>query len=133
LPLLRFGRLGPVGPGIEEADLRSGLAEGGELRAVVIICRKDPEALEHIAWLRTSWLRGFHVLHTFRGRSVRTNRNLKLLLALIREEWGFKGPITLRLEDDPELMLGKSLSPSLVRADGSERPPRKPTKGQSEG
>jgi hypothetical protein len=49
-----------------------------------------------------------------------------LLVALIRKEWGFKGPITLRLEGDPDLMLGKSLSPSLIRADGSARPPRKP-------
>jgi hypothetical protein len=112
-------------PGIEEADVRSGLAKGGELRAAVVVCKVTQDGLEHIAWLRTSWVRGFHLLHTFRGRGIRTYRNLDLLIALIRKEWRFKGPITLRLEDDPELVLGKCLSPSLVRSDGSRRPPRK--------
>ena len=112
--------------------MRSGLSQGGELRAAVIVCKRTEEGLEHIAWLRTSWARGFHLLHTFRSRGIRTYRNLNLLIALIREEWRFKGPITLRLEDDPELVLGKCLSPSLVRSDGSRRPPRKNGKEHAE-
>lgn len=114
-----------MGSHIQECDVREGLARGGTLRAVVIVCRPDGPGKEHCAWLRTSWLHGFHLLHTFRARDVRAYRNLNLLVALVREEWGFAGPITLRLHDDPELALGDGVSPSLVRADGSGRPPRK--------
>ena len=121
-----MGRSGALGSQIEECEVRQGLARGGVLRAAVIICRPDGVGLEHLAWLRISWLPGFHLLHTFRARDVRAYRNLNLLVALLREEWGFRGPITLRLHDDPELALCDGMSPSLVRADGSGRPPRKP-------
>lgn len=115
-----------LGLHIQECDVREGLEQGGAIKAVVIVCRSDGDGLEHCAWLRTSWLHGFHLLHTFRARGVRSYRNLNLLVGLIRLEWGFKGPITLRLHDDPELALSEGVSPSLVRADGSRRPPRKP-------
>ena len=117
---------GALGCRIQECDVREGIAKGGALKAVVFICRSDGAGLEHLAWLRTSWLHGFHLLHTFRARDVRAYRNLNLLVGLIRLEWGFNGPITLRLHDDPDLALSEGISPSLVRADGSRRPPRKP-------
>ena len=90
---------------VQEADIVAGLDRGGHIRGAVIISRPDGNGVEYIAWLRPSWLRGFHLLYTFRQRDVRTYRNLNLLIGRLRNEWRYGGPITLRKHDDPKLSL----------------------------
>lgn len=115
-----------MGKRIQECEVRQGLLQGGFLLGAVAVCRPDGSGTEHLIWVRTSWQPGFHLLYTFKERGVRGYRDLDRLVALLRNDWGYRGPITLRLHDDPGLGLAEGVSPSLVRADGGRRPPRKP-------
>lgn len=89
---------------VQERDLRVGVRRGGFLRSVVIVSRPGGNGLEYVARFRPSWLRGgYYLLYTHRERDVRTYRNLGLLLALIGDEFLYRGPITLHTHDDPKL------------------------------
>jgi hypothetical protein len=97
--------------GFEEADVRSGLAEGGRILGIFIVERMLPNGPGYIAYLRTSWKRGFHALQTYRGRSDRVYRDLDRLVRLIRDEFEYGGPITLSSAGAPELRRFRALLP----------------------
>ena len=121
--------------GFEEADVRSGLAEGGRILGIFIVERMLPNGPEYIAYLRTSWKRGFHALQTYRGRSDRVYRDLDRLVRLIRDEFEYGGPVTLSIAGAAELRRFRTLLPrdsggtlasrSVAPAGDQSRPARK--------
>ena len=97
--------------GLEEADVRTGLAEGGRILGIFVVERMLPNGPGYVAYLRTSWKRGFHALQTYRGRSDRVYRDLDRLVRLIRDEFEYGGPITLSTAGAPELLRFRALLP----------------------
>ena len=85
--------------GFEEADIRAGLREGGNILSAFIVTR--PAAVqsdvEYVAYLRTSWRRGYHILQTRRKRKdkIFMADGLGRLAWLLRHEFGFKDPLIL--------------------------------------
>ena len=97
--------------GLQEGDIALGLAEGGSILGVFIVERTLPGGPRHIAYVRTSWKRGFHALRTYRDRSDRMYRDLDRLVRLIRDEFRYSGPVTLYIAGAPELRRFQALLP----------------------
>jgi hypothetical protein len=97
--------------GWEEGDVRSGLAEGGRIVGMFVVERALPGGPGYIAYLRTSWKRGFHAFQTYRGKSDRVYRDLDRLVRLIRVEFEYDGPIILSRAGAPELQRLRALLP----------------------
>ncbi len=91
--------------GLQESDIRQGLQRGGYIRNTLVVSRprKTKLALEYVLWVHPSWLRGFYPFCTHRGRSMRSYKDLNLLSMHLREDWGYRGAVTLRLHDDPKV------------------------------
>jgi hypothetical protein len=115
--------------GFEEADVRSGLAGGGRIPGIFIVERMLPNGPGYIAYLRTTWKRGFHAFQTYRGRSDRVYRDLDRLVRLIRDEFEYGGPITLSIAGAPELRRFRALLPR--DSGGTLAPPSVPSSGDS--
>lgn len=85
--------------GFEEADIRAGIVAGGTVLSAFIVVRPAArmEAVEYVAYLRTSWRRGYHILQTFRHKDdkVYLGRGLGRLVWLIQEEFQHRGPLVL--------------------------------------
>ena len=85
--------------GFEEADIRAGLREGGSVLSAFIVARPAGawNDTEYVAYLRTSWRRGYHILQTRRKRSekIYMGNGLGRLAWLLRKEFGFRAPIML--------------------------------------
>jgi len=96
----------------QEADIKSGLQEGGSVQAVFVICRDQPRGKRWMAYLRTSWTRGFLPLQTFRGRSDRAFRSLDRLVSFLREDFRYEGEISLFMPSDPGLKRFRILLPT---------------------
>ena len=96
----------------EEADIKSGLQEGGSVLGVFVICRGEPRGKRWVAYLRTSWTRGFLPLQTFRGRSDRAFSSLDRLVSLLRDDFRYTGEISLFMPGDPELKRFRILLPT---------------------
>lgn len=119
----RFG--GILAAGLEESDIRSGLAEGGRLLGVFIVERPLRGGPGYIAYLRTSWKRGFRGLRTYRARSDRVYRDLDRLVRLIRDEFNYGGPITVSVAGAPELRRFRALLPRDTESTLVSRAPSK--------
>lgn len=91
--------------GLQESDIRLGLQQGGYIRNVLVVTRpnKIKQAVEYVAWVHPSWMRGFYPLCTHRGRSMRAYKDSNLLFTHVREDWGYLGGITVRLGSDPKV------------------------------
>ena len=85
--------------GFEEADIRAGLRDGGSILSAFIVARPGGawNDIEYVAYLRTSWRRGYHILQTRRKRSekIYMGAGLGRLVWLLRQEFGFRAPLTL--------------------------------------
>ena len=97
--------------GVQEGDITSGIADGGRILGIFVVERSLPGGPGYIAYLRTSWKRGFHGLRTYRGKSDRVYRDLDRLVRLIRDEFGYRGPVTLLVAGAPELRRFRALLP----------------------
>ena len=94
------GHLGTTGatggdPGVEEADLRAGMRAGGRVLGFLVVARAGGEAPEYAIYVRTSWLRGYRILRTWRGKVDRTYRSLDKLYKL-PPVFGYLGPVTVQ-------------------------------------
>ena len=63
-----------------------------------------------MAYLWTSWRRGFRPLRTWDDKYDRTYRDLDRLLTLVRIDFGYRGPIALYMEGDRELARYRALA-----------------------
>jgi hypothetical protein len=96
----------------QEADIKGGVQTGGSLLGVFVICRNDERGNGFIPYIRTNWARGFRPLRTYRDRSDRVFRSLDKLVALIREDFGYLGEISLFVAGDAELRRYRTLLPT---------------------
>ncbi len=102
---------------VQEADVRAGLAGGGEIESVVVLATRGPEGeTDYVPYLLPSWRRGFVVLGLFRGPGLRGYRDLDRLVRFLRTEFRYGGIIQLALEDDPKLSRHRSLSAARAAA-----------------
>ncbi|TPG52485.1 hypothetical protein EAH89_18135 [Roseomonas nepalensis] len=95
---------------LQEADIRAGLTAGGRIESVVIVARRDEAAgVEHVPYLLPSWRRGYVAIGLFRGAGVRAYRDLTRLVRFVRNDLGYRGPVTLHEQDCPKLSKLRSV------------------------
>lgn len=115
--------------GFEEADIRAGLREGGSILSAFIVARPAGawNDIEYVAYLRTSWRRGYHILQTRRKRSekIYMGAGLGRLVWLLRQEFGFLAPLTLYEAGNDALQRFVGLRPlDRGRLEENAGPPR---------
>jgi hypothetical protein len=120
-----------LGAAFEEADLRAGLKDGGQVLGAFIVARGEEE---FVIYLRCNWIRGrgFRIIRTWRGSSGdRTFRNLQSAWGFVRK-FDFLGRVTVYPVGDLELRqfvgvspkdLGDSASMAGAAAAGFAPPP----------
>jgi len=94
----------------EEADLRSGLKDGGQVLGAFIVARSEED---FVIYLRCNWIRGrgFRIIRTWRGSSGdRTFKNLQSAWGFVRK-FNFLGRVTVYPAGDPELRQFVGVSP----------------------
>lgn len=117
---------------VQEADVRTGLAGGGEIESVVVLATKGPEGeTDYVPYLLPSWRRGFVALGLFRGPGLRGYRDLDRLVRFLRTEFRYSGIIQLALEDDPKLSRHRSLSAARTAASPDNAVQREEARTQS--
>ena len=112
--------------GVQEGDIRQHLAQGGYLRSVFVVSKTAAGNVVHVAYIWASWRRGFLPLRTWNDRSERTYRDFDRLLTLVRDDFGYRGPIALYLEGDRELARYRALvenEPEPDKEDSAEHRP----------
>jgi len=113
---------------LQEADIRTGLAEGGRIRGAFLVARLEPHGLEFMVYLRPSWDKNFLPLRTWRSKADRTYRDVGRLLQLLGDDYGYWGPICIYPAGSPELARFKELLPD--DAVGSTKAPGQPKGSQ---
>ena len=115
----------------EEADLRSGLKDGGQVLGAFIVARSEED---FVIYLRCNWIRGrgFRIIRTWRGSSGdRAFKNLQSAWGFVRK-FNFLGRVTVYPAGDPELRqfvgvspkdLGESVHMDRAAAVADEAPP----------
>jgi hypothetical protein len=113
----------------EEADLRSGLKDGGQVLGAFIVARSEED---FVIYLRCNWIRGrgFRIIRTWRGSSGdRAFKNLQSAWGFVRK-FNFLGRVTVYPAGDPELRQFVGVSPKdlgepvhMVRATAVAAPP----------
>ena len=96
--------------GLQEGEIRQELQNGGRLRNILIITKTIEGAPEHLAYVRPSWRREFLPLRTWGDKDDRTYKDLDRLLALLRDDFGYRGFIGLYMDGDPDLARYRALS-----------------------
>jgi len=91
-----------IGKGLQEAELRAGIQDGGHVRGLVVVARGDGDAAEYAIYIRTSWTRGYRILRTWRDKDDRTFRSLDKLFKL-PPTFGYHAPITVYQQGCVEL------------------------------
>ena len=113
----------PVGSGRKPTS-RAASKRVAAVQAVFVICRAGSRGKRWMAYLRTSWTRGFLPLQTYRGRSDRAFRSLDRLVSFLREDFRYEGEISLFMPGDPGLQRFRILLPTDRAAlDGAGRRP----------
>ena len=88
---------------VQESDVHAGISEGGRISSAFVVSRETDNGREFMAYIQPSWLKYYAPLRTWRARSERTYRDLGRLFSLLRDDFDFKGPITVYLRGDPAL------------------------------
>jgi hypothetical protein len=91
-----------VGEVFEEADIRMGLSEGGEILGAFIVARGDEDM---VVYMRGSWVhgRGFRIIRSYRGwAGDRSFKKLDSAWSFIKK-FGYSGHVTIYPAGDPKL------------------------------
>lgn len=112
--------------GLQEADIHEGVRGGGTVTHALVVVRPAPvpEQVSYVAYLRVSWLRGYHGLQLARYRGERVYRNLGRLVFMLQEEFKVVPPIQLYRAGSAALQRFRSLP--LHDLFGSDPPPVPP-------
>ncbi|GAV35787.1 hypothetical protein ROTAS13_03466 [Roseomonas sp. TAS13] len=104
--------------GLSEGEIRQGIAEGGRIRNVLVVCTVGPpDTREHLAYIRPSWRRDFLPMRTWGDKANRTYKDVDRLLALLRDDFGYQGVIPFYVADDPDLPKYRALAASAREDD----------------
>lgn len=90
------------GKGLQEADLREGIRQGGHIRGWIVVARGDGPEVEYAIYIRPIWARGYRILRTWRDKEDRTFRSLDKLFKL-PVSFNYHAPITVYPQGCPEL------------------------------
>jgi hypothetical protein len=99
-----------VGEVFEEADIRMGLKDGGEILGAFIVARSDEDL---VVYLRGSWVhgRGFRIIRSYRGwTGDRSFKKLDSAWAFIKK-FGYAGHVTIYPVGDPKLRQFMGVAP----------------------
>lgn len=96
--------------GLQEGEIKQGIAEGGHIRNVLVVSKCVGRHVEHLAYVLPSWRRELLPLRTWQDKADRTYRDLDRLLTLIRVDFRFRGCIPVYITGDPELARYKALA-----------------------
>jgi len=85
-------------PGITHAEIVRGIAEGGYIRGVMVEAQ-DPSMRgpQYAVYVLATWQIGYAVFHVAHPARPRLFRDLDRLVEMLRFEFNFHGPISLRL------------------------------------
>ena len=85
-------------PGITHAQILRGIADGGYIRGVMLEA-EDPNmrAAQYAVYILGTWQVGYTVFHIAHAPRPRLFRDLDRLVEMLRFEFGYRGPINLRL------------------------------------
>lgn len=102
-----------VEQGFQEADIHAGIRTGGYLQSAFIVVRPAsvPEEVTYVAYLRTSWRVGYHLLELSRYRGERIYRNLGRLVFLLQESFSVRSPLQIYRAGCSELRRFRALQP----------------------
>lgn len=85
--------------GFDEADIRAGLRGGGTVQSAFIVGRfaAEMDDVRYVAYLRTNWRRGYHILQTYKhkGDKIYVGHGLHRLVWLIQKEFQHRGPLVV--------------------------------------
>ena len=91
-----------VPDGYDEADIRTGLRDGGSILQAFIVLRPSSDGggavdAEYVCYVRTSWRRGYRIMQVARHKrdKVYMGSGLGRLVWLLRKEFGYGGPLVL--------------------------------------
>lgn len=107
----------PVKKNLLEAEIRTGLREGGQVLGFVIVERPGDGYSEYVAYIRVSWTRGYRILRTWRDKTDREYRSLGLLYQSSRD-FGYMLPVTVYRAGCAELLRFRGV---LARDGGSRQ------------
>lgn len=96
--------------GLEDGDIKAGLAAGGRIRNVFVTSEVDGGLPLYRVYLRSSWSRHFLPLRTWADRSDRTYRDLDRAVRHVRENCSYEGYIVLYSATDPRLARYRALA-----------------------
>lgn len=96
--------------GIQEADLRDGVRDGGRVQGALAIVRATRKEPEIVVYLRVSWALGYHILRRWRGKGDRIFRTADAALQAIWRH-GYRGPVVVYRAGDPELARFRGVLP----------------------
>ena len=85
-------------PGITHAEIVRGIAGGGYIRGVMLEAQEpDKRTARYAVYVLGTWQIGYTVFHIAHAPRPRLFRDLDRLVEMLRFEFGYRGPITLRL------------------------------------
>lgn len=85
-------------PGITHAEIVRGIADGGYIRGVMLEAQvPSMRAASYAVYVLGTWQTGYSVFHVAHPARPRLFRDLDRLVEMLRFEFGYRGPISLRL------------------------------------
>ena len=91
------------GSGLEEADIKRRLRDGGRILNVVVVEQLQEGVREFTPFLATTWQPGYSVLRTWKGKADKTYKDLSILVGFVRATCHYDGPVTVYSETSPEV------------------------------
>lgn len=91
------------GPGLQEADIKRHLRDGGRVLKVVVVERVEEGVREFTAYFATTWRPGYSILRTWKGKADKTYKDLSILVGFVRATCRYDGPVTVYSETAPEV------------------------------
>jgi len=98
--------------GIEEAEIKKGLRDGGCVSHIIAVEHQTSDGLEYLPYLLVSWSRGYRMFQTFRRRAPRSFRDVGRFIQLARSEYDYPKSVTVYAASAPEITNLRSPFPS---------------------
>ncbi|MDR6293799.1 hypothetical protein E9232_006352 [Inquilinus ginsengisoli] len=91
------------GPGLQEADIKRHLRDGGRILKVVVVEKVEDDVRIFTPFFATSWRPGYSILRTWKGKADKTYKDLSILVSFVRATCHYDGPVTVYSEAAPEV------------------------------